>query len=154
MPSLIHVSDDRGMVFIIEPIMRFGIDAIDHDHNKLFTMINKLNNDLLSEVYSDVDIEALYERLLAYATEHFTFEVELLLKMSYDHVVEHTLSHARFMSELASMRERKVKMIEILRFLTSWLNYHVLVEDKHYVEPMKAYLAANPDAIAESQVKQ
>ena len=141
MPSLVHVNDDRGMIFIIDPIMKLDIDVIDREHAKLIEIINELNDRLQVKAYDQAEIDDLFDQLIHYAVEHFFTEALLFKEIGYTGADKHNAQHEALLIELIELKAKKVKMIEILRFLVSWLNTHTVSEDKLYVEEVKAHIA-------------
>lgn len=129
MPSYHHVTDEIGMIFYIEPLMLLGLQEIDNDHIKLFKIIDDLNNHSLSEVDKDV----IFVKLIEYATGHFSREETLFQASNYD-AEHHKSEHQKFLMMLNQFDSSKTKMTDLLKFLTVWLNHHILVEDKKFVE--------------------
>jgi len=142
MPAVIHVTDDRGMVFFLDQDLVLGIPEIDADHAKLLRFIDTLNRELQFKTYSTKELNKLFTKLLAYAKGHFAHEERLFTMMGYEHAVEHAAEHKKMASVLEKLSRNNAKMVDILKFLTTWLNDHLLVHDKLYVEPMKAYFAS------------
>lgn len=129
MPSYHHVTDDTGMVFFIEPLMLLRFKEIDDDHFKLFKLIDDLNNKSLSAT----DKDAIFTKLIEYATKHFSLEEALFLESNYDSE-HHKSEHLKILTILKQFNSTKTKMSDLLKFLTAWLNHHILVEDKKFVD--------------------
>lgn len=142
MPAFIHVIDDQGMMFFLNRDLAFDIPEIDADHARLFKLIDGLNRDLEFKTYTQKEIDALFDKLLSYAKGHFAHEEHLFKLMCYEYSAEHIAEHEKMISVIEKLARNNVKMIVVLEFLTKWLNDHLLVHDKKYVEPLKAYIAS------------
>jgi len=146
MPSLVHVNDDRGMVFIIEPIMLLGIEEIDREHAMLFSIINRVNEDLKLRAYTEDEIQKLFEEIACYALHHFETEANLFEKTRYPQAADHMAKHDQILAKIMMMRCKRTKMIEILKLAVNWMNHHILVEDKKFADYKKNLDLSNPGA--------
>lgn len=140
MPSYHHVSNDVGFIFIIEPILKIGISAIDKDHQKLFDIINELNAKALSKS-DQVDVDELFDKLLSYAVKHFKVEEAMFAEMNYQYAEEHKAFHDCLFNDIIALRKKKSSLETIMRFITAWINEHILKEDQKFVKPWLDHLA-------------
>lgn len=134
MPSLVHVTDDRGMVFIIESIMLLGIEKIDREHAMLFSIINRINETLETHIYTEDEIQQLFSEFICYTLQHFETEAKLFEKSKYPYAADHIAKHEQILAKIMMMRCKKTKIIEILKFVVEWINYHIMIEDKKYAD--------------------
>jgi signal transduction histidine kinase len=87
----------------------------------------------------------LLDNLTTYAAVHFRDEEQFMAqkKLTRDYLVHHHQSHVAFVGELTQMRsqyetEGTLSGTDLLRFLTSWLSFHILMEDQRIVSQMRA----------------
>jgi signal transduction histidine kinase len=87
----------------------------------------------------------LLDNLTRYAAVHFRDEEQFMAqqKLTPDYLVHHHQSHVAFVDELTQMRsqydtEGTLTGTDLLRFLTSWLSFHILMEDQRIVSQMRA----------------
>lgn len=110
-----------------------GVPQIDEHHLHLVDLINKTHRDFLRQAPVDILAE-LFEELIDYATYHFAAEEQVMLENSYPDIAQHKEQHARFSEELVEMHENYLVkqqpfFLEILVFLQSWLESHILQTD-------------------------
>jgi signal transduction histidine kinase len=86
----------------------------------------------------------LLDNLTRYTLVHFRDEEHLMAKkmMVRDYLVHHHQTHQAFVDELTQMRrqyeqEGTLSGTDMLRFLGSWLSFHILVEDQCMATQMK-----------------
>ncbi|RFO97224.1 histidine kinase [Rhodoferax lacus] len=126
-----------------------GIDAVDAQHKALVGMINAAAPHLASGgEEAQHAVGPLLDKLVKYAQSHFTFEEEL---MQAAHVLpvyfeQHLKTHQAFVQEVVQMRAQYEKGEslsgnDLLHFLTSWLTFHILSEDKHMARQVLAIRA-------------
>ena len=116
-----------------------GIDAVDAQHKALVEMINAAAPHLASGG-DDAQSAAgpLLDKLVAYAASHFQFEENLMQQAGVlpSYFAQHQKTHQTFVDEVIQMRTQYEKGQslsgnDLLHFLTSWLTFHILSEDKH-----------------------
>ncbi len=133
-----------------------GIDSIDIQHKKLVDMINAAAP-LLTQTgeVAARKVQPLLEQLTEYAETHFSLEEALMSERGIDprYGSYHHGIHAAFTSEVALMRKEamadgNVSGNDLLRFLISWLSFHILAEDKQVARQLNAISAGEPAAQA------
>jgi hemerythrin len=113
------------------------IKELDEHHRKIFSILNKLFDEINKGSHSRVVLEVLTD-LDEYASYHFQAEEELFRKKNYpdaqEHMREHEVfrSHQRKLDELVRMNDN-LAGLELSEFLSSWLISHVLTTDKKYI---------------------
>lgn len=144
MPTTVHVNDQQGMVFFLEPNMKVGVPELDDDNNRLFKIINKVNLELYEAPYCIDKMKSLFKELLDFGKSHFELEEHLFEKIDYEkhfksEAVHHREEHLQFISQVEqfSSNVEDYKMIEVLKFLCEWLNQHVLNTDKQFAQIYK-----------------
>jgi hemerythrin-like metal-binding protein len=141
------------------------IPDVDVQHKYLVALINRFGSTLAAGDASDTaELDAIYRELIDYAAEHFRMEAEHMHKARCDHrhIEDHLRAHADFVRQVTVMREAADEHLAasgptLMRFLTSWLTYHILRCDQsmarqiHLIEagnsPADAYAAETRDAV-------
>lgn len=113
-----------------------GIERIDGQHQRLFKLINDLN-DLYSSGESDKCIAEALVELVKYAETHFATEEEHMVKAKYPRVADHKKRHAEFRQRIRSYllllkREEHLSYRSILAFLLEWVDSHIKEKDREF----------------------
>ena len=123
-----------------------GIHPVDQQHRALVTMIN----DAAPHLVSDSDdaqqtVGPLLDKLIQYAATHFKFEEDLMQEVRVDsgYQAQHQHTHQAFVEEVLLMRAQydrgeHLSGHDLLQFLTSWLTFHILSEDKQMARQVLA----------------
>jgi hemerythrin-like metal-binding protein len=123
-----------------------GIDAVDSQHKALVEMINAAAPHLASGGEdAQRTVGPLLDKLVGYAASHFKFEENLMQQSQLlpAYCAQHHQTHQAFVDEVLLMRAQYEKGEslsgnELLHFLTSWLTFHILSEDKHMAHQILA----------------
>jgi hemerythrin-like metal-binding protein len=114
-----------------------GIESVDKQHQHLVGIVNRVGDILLGgAAKSETEIQAIFKELADYAHYHFSDEERLMneFKLDAHHTDAHKRRHGDFVAQLVSMWRSRASMsnpAEILHgFLTAWLSFHILGEDK------------------------
>ncbi len=113
-----------------------NVREIDAHHKKLVEKINLLHQSLLDNKGSEAQ-KIIVTGMVEYAGFHFTAEEKLMLRHNYPEYQRHKAEHGRFTEMALDLQKRInnsgfVLTLEILSFLRSWLQDHILVADKKY----------------------
>ncbi|CAK0762383.1 Hemerythrin [Gammaproteobacteria bacterium] len=113
-----------------------GIPSIDEQHKKLVAILNRLSS-AMEKGMEDYAMIGVFEDLLAYTVEHFTYEEELFAKCGYPATEAHTHKHEALKAQVLSLKARMhtgdfMLDIEALSFLKDWLGNHIMKSDKAY----------------------
>ncbi len=118
---------------------------MDEEHRHLVDLINKYGDLLIQNELHFADFEAVYIELAEYAQSHFLHEGELMDRHGVDprHIRKHNEEHDSFIQEVISMRasitpETPDLAKPLLKFLTSWLAYHILCTDQNMARQIGA----------------
>lgn len=110
-----------------------GLPDVDSQHHELVDLFNELNRTLFQgEDTPPEQLEAVFQRLLAYAAHHFADEEALMVARHVDarHVQAHQHVHRQFVEQVRSMWGLRSQLRQpsetIMGFLTSWLGLHIL----------------------------
>lgn len=129
-----------------------GLADVDSQHRRLVDTINAIGERLaLSADIDAAELKDLYQDLKDYAAYHFAEEETLMAGAGIHaaHLERHRDQHAYYISEIERLcrdcsPERPETGQGMLRFLTSWLAYHILGTDQAMARQM-AYIAAGMD---------
>ena len=126
-----------------------GIDVIDAQHKGLVELINAAAPQLaaIGEAPARA-VRPLLDRLAQYAVRHFHDEEALMQQGGIDaaYLEKHQHAHAAFTQEVTQMMQdtatdNNVSGTDLLRFLTSWLSFHILSEDQRAARQLRAIQA-------------
>ncbi|MFZ2305748.1 MAG: bacteriohemerythrin [Rhodoferax sp.] len=126
-----------------------GIESVDAQHQALVNMINVAAPHLASGgEEARQAVGPLLDKLINYAATHFKFEESLMQQVHVDpgYYGQHFKTHETFVDEVLQMRQQYEKGEELggrdlLNFLTSWLTFHILSEDKRMARQVLAIRA-------------
>ena len=113
-----------------------GIDLIDEQHQNLVAILNKLARHCMSASSSDEEVAGIIADLADYAVYHFRSEEEIWHRHFEGHplLAAHEHSHHDFFVKVQSIQASKGNLEDfvddLLGFLTHWLAFHILDNDK------------------------
>ena len=112
------------------------IKQFDAQHQKLFTMINDLDDAINAGRSNDV-LGKVFDDLVDYVLTHFSAEEQMMKANNYPQFYHHRTEHANLTARAFALqtdfRSGKTGVtLETLDFLKSWLADHILVTDKAY----------------------
>jgi len=117
-----------------------GIEALDHDHKKIFSLINQIND---ADVEQNNNVLFLIEQLVSYTKDHMQREEQMMKACGYPYLDNHRQVHELMKSQLldhqqSCMNDFSKKTVEQLNhFLAGWWQDHILSFDKSYQFWMK-----------------
>jgi hemerythrin len=119
------------------------IDEIDQQHKKLISLINQFYDAMRSGTTRSALGPVLAE-LLEYTHYHFAAEENLLAEYEYPDLAAHKELHAGLSEKTKQLRENfehehDTKNIDVMLFLSNWLNVHILEVDKKYALYLKQH---------------
>ncbi|MDD5276814.1 MAG: hemerythrin family protein [Methylovulum sp.] len=115
------------------------IELVDTQHQKLFELLNSLSDCFKQGDPSEVVINGILEELIAYSDKHFVDEELLMAHSKIDprHLNIHRMEHKSFIYDIKNMWEHLcteddliVVSEKLIRFITSWLTFHILGTDQ------------------------
>lgn len=106
-----------------------GEVQVDAEHRQLVSLINRVIN--FESAGDTRAVEGVAHELMTYADLHFRHEETLMLALGCDprHVHSHRAVHLDFAHRIMQM-QKGVDTVTLLRFLCSWLVYHILGTDQ------------------------
>ncbi len=122
--------------FSWKEIYSVQVEAMDRQHQTLFSTINELNDALARGEGSKV-VDRVLNKLVVYATTHFAAEEGLMEKHHFPGLAEHRARHQelrRRVDEFLQQHEAgKVGVpADLILFLQGWLREHILGTDHQY----------------------
>ena len=116
------------------PIYNLGYPVLDAQHKALIQEIRSFYEAL----EKGGDFGGALEKLRIKAKEHFDYEESLFEKYAYDDREKHEEKHKSLGLFLDDIQSGKIKdKKNIYKHLKTWLNRHILVQDRMYVESFK-----------------
>jgi len=126
-------------VLIWTDTFNIGIEAIDTDHQMLFTLLN----DVTHNTINPHNIDDALQKLIEYTVFHFQREEAIMKVVGYENLENHKILHqklARQATELANIwnEEQNMQTIrDLRRFLRTWLVGHIKEDDSKIFEAAK-----------------
>ncbi len=122
--------------FSWKEIYSVHVEAMDRQHQTLFSTINELN-DALAKGEGSTVVDRVLNKLVVYATTHFAAEEGLMEKHRFPGLAEHRTRHQelrRRVDEFLQQHEAgKVGVpADLILFLQGWLREHILGTDHQY----------------------
>jgi len=123
-----------------------GIASVDAQHHALVDMINAVAPSLALGAEDAKRIASpLLDKLIRYAATHFKHEEDLMTQAQVlpEYFEQHHRTHQAFVEEVLQMRQQyeqtgHLSGQDLLQFLTSWLSFHILSEDKRMASQVQA----------------
>lgn len=122
-----------------------GIEIIDEQHKRLLELVNTLAKHFVNQ--SDViTLNTVFDELTAYTIYHFETEEAIWHQYFPNDELEitHKATHQKFIDEIVTLRNEEStvgteQVIEnVLSFLTQWLAFHILDNDKRMAKTIQA----------------
>lgn len=112
-----------------------NIAEIDNQHKKLFEIANSILHAIRSVEYDKKHIDAILKELVEYTKYHFATEERYMAEHHYVHYSQHVEYHERLVGELSEFliennSNEQFNVLNLLKFIKSWLIDHILHEDK------------------------
>jgi hemerythrin len=113
-----------------------NIKEIDEQHKKLLAMVNELHEAMKTGRGKEVTEKTL-SGLIQYVGTHFANEEALMEKHNYPGFLAHKGEHVKLTTQakdihLQFQQGKAVVNVELMNFLKSWLQNHILGTDKKY----------------------
>ena len=114
-----------------------GIEKIDEQHKKFFSIINRVY-DTIQVVQNRKEVGSILKDLQEYVMHHFLTEESWMKTYGYPNLDDHKLQHeeaTRTVNKLILEYERDYQTVDVdlLKFLSHWLQNHILQSDMKYI---------------------
>jgi hemerythrin len=136
-----------------KPDYETHVGSVDAQHRKLFDLLQGLEDGIAQGQATEAIANTL-RGVVAYINDHFSYEESLFKEHLYSRTEEHLAQHeslkkyvVMFLKDIRG--ERGVSPVELLRFLKTWWNHHILTHDFQYAEEFrdKGVTVENDDLI-------
>lgn len=119
-----------------KPEYSVGIPSIDTQHTKLISLINMLHDATAQGEGKEVPGKVL-GKLLQYTKSHFAYEENMMKTQGYAFFAQHKALHDNLTLQLLDLEEKvrtgkSLVTMEVIKFLTNWLQDHMVGTDKAY----------------------
>jgi hemerythrin-like metal-binding protein len=129
-----------------------GLETVDAQHHELVNLINAAAPHLAHIGEGTIKrARPLLDQLTRYAATHFLYEEDLMreAQIAPDYLEQHRRTHVAFVDEVLLMQSQaeqdgNLSGIDLLRFLSSWLTFHILSEDKRMASQIHAIAHGTP----------
>jgi hemerythrin-like metal-binding protein len=81
-----------------------GVPAVDHEHQELIDLVNRLHSALESDRPED-EVVSVFGDLYRAISAHFALEERFMREHHYDQVEQHKADHERLLDELRDMMD-------------------------------------------------
>lgn len=121
------------------------VPTFDAQHKQLFLLIDQLHAAMKTGQSRD-RMSAILNELARYTRTHFSAEENAMLSAGYSEFASHKAEHDKFTSKVERVNQEFEQgaaglSIELMDFLTSWLQDHILNTDKKYSSVVMAQYA-------------
>ena len=143
--------DDNAALITWSDALSVSDPDIDQQHKKLVEMINDLH-DAMRKGQTESVMTNLFNRLLGYTAEHFSYEEQRMAACDYPHLSAHKARHADLVQQATVLQEKFASgnqhlNMKVMRFLKDWITNHIQKSDKDYVPYLQAKPASHPRRI-------
>lgn len=116
---------------------KLGVEKIDKQHKKLFDLAEEIYNLLKSDLFVDKynKIVNLINELRDYTVFHFNEEEKYMESINYKKLFTHKIEHLKFIDTITKIDLDKIDenqdayILELLDFVTNWIDNHILHTD-------------------------
>jgi len=109
-----------------------GVDAVDHEHKELITLINRLHDELMAKG-EELSIRGFFGDLFKGISAHFALEERLMRERHYDQLDQHKADHERLLDEIRDIMDefegREIASAELGAKLDAWFSRHFETHD-------------------------
>ncbi|MBB4314943.1 bacteriohemerythrin [Roseospira marina] len=117
--------------------MSVGVEALDHDHQRLFSLLNQLHEVIVGGE-SRESLRAIVHELVRYTEYHFECEERLMRLTRYPELDAHVRTHRDIRRRIVSFEQKfqaspdEENARHLFEFLSEWLTGHILGDDMKY----------------------
>jgi len=113
------------------------ISSIDHQHQKLVGIINRLHDAMLAG-QAGTELTPVVNELVDYTRTHFSNEERLFIQHGYPDTEKHKAAHAAFIRHLREIQNSMAGgnqagvAMKTMQLLKEWLTRHIKGTDQEY----------------------
>ena len=120
---------------------------IDQQHQQLVRMINDLH-DAMRKGQTQSVMGNLFNRLLGYTAEHFSYEEQRMAACNYPNLAGHKAKHADLVRQATALQEKFASgnqhlNMKVMRFLKDWITNHIQKSDKDYMPYLQSMVVSD-----------
>ena len=121
--------------------LKLGIKEIDDQHYYLVQLINDFYSNIKQDPNSDL-LPDILQKMKNYAIFHFRAEEGFLVKCNYPEIERHISEHEQYINKIEEIeaklkRDHMVLTYNVILYLKEWINGHIKVSDRAYVDCLK-----------------
>lgn len=114
-----------------------GVKLIDLQHQKLFEILNNVEETLKRDSQNFAALEDIIHDLQTYVEFHFSEEQNYFDKFHYEETVPHEAQHVYYINKIREFHDSCDKQEEglsqrMLDFIEAWIKEHINHADKKY----------------------
>lgn len=126
-----------------------GIQEVDEQHKTLVKLVNSLYDAIINNHEATV-LRNILDRLVEYTGVHFLIEESVMRIVDYPGFSIHKKQHEYLLNKVRELQRKldqeNVKItFNLLRFLKSWLTYHIIESDSRYAIYIKQQMGTTQD---------
>jgi hemerythrin len=119
-----------------------GVKEIDAQHKNLVAILNQLHEAMTRGQGKDV-LGTIIASLVSYTEAHFAAEERLMQQGSYPDIVAHKHEHQLLTAKVVDFQKQfdsgRIGIgVEVMQFLSSWLQGHIKGTDQKYAPYLQA----------------
>ena len=130
-----------------KPEYNLGLSEIDKEHRELLGLMSALKSETIK---SKPDLlSRVIDTLIEYTKKHFLLEERLMRNVQYPNVESQIKLHRKFIEKVERFKtnftsskdnsDHVILQDDIIEFLETWLQNHILTEDRDYVVYMRTH---------------
>jgi len=133
-------------MFEWKPQYTLGIRTIDAQHQRLFVLAQELHA-AMAQGKGKAVLEKSLAGLVDYTKVHFAAEEQLMRQYQYQELEQHRREHDALTIQVLAFQSKFASgqlalTVDLLKFLSDWLDKHILGSDQKYGAVLRARLAA------------
>ncbi|MCU0587813.1 MAG: bacteriohemerythrin [Syntrophobacteraceae bacterium] len=122
--------------FVWNEKYRVNVKDLDDQHRVLIGLVGQLD-DAMREGKGKQALGLILGQVIAYTKTHFAAEERLMKACGYPEYHEHRLIHEKMTTKVVELEQqfksgRAMLTLDVMKFLTDWLQKHILGTDKKY----------------------
>ena len=125
--------------------LKLGIEVVDHQHERLIDIINRLHDATVHGTGAEV-VDEILDELIIYTATHFSMEEKYFAQFAYADAEEHKQEHDALIAKVSDFADelehaepaaRAALVEELMQFMKIWWRYHMMETDSKFVALFK-----------------